>query len=81
MAEPLEPKTVEMSKIVSPAVQNQLQTHGLELVDTDLVRWQSGNPDHPRNWQTVRKGYDTLWILVLEFLAYGPHPESRRVSL
>ncbi|KAL4802817.1 major facilitator superfamily domain-containing protein [Aspergillus unguis] len=40
----------------------------LELTpDRQYVRWASTNPNHPRNWPTIRKVYDIGLIIFLEF--------------
>ncbi|KAL8836741.1 MAG: hypothetical protein Q9170_002805 [Blastenia crenularia] len=43
-----------------------LHEHGLELVDA-FVTWKTGNKNHPRNWSTKRKVYDTAIMLFLQF--------------
>ena len=45
-----------------------LKDHGLVLGDDGYIRWESQNPDHPRNWKLWRKVYDTGVILFLEFI-------------
>ncbi|KAL4935105.1 hypothetical protein BDV06DRAFT_137543 [Aspergillus oleicola] len=44
-----------------------LSKHGLELTpDGAFVRWSCSNPNHPRNWTTLRKVYDCSLIIFLE---------------
>lgn len=47
---------------------DRLKDHGLVLSDDGYIRWESQNPDHPRNWKLGRKVYDTGVILFLEFI-------------
>ncbi|KAL4806793.1 major facilitator superfamily domain-containing protein [Aspergillus unguis] len=47
-----------------PALLNE---HGLQLTpDAKFVRWSSTNQEHPRNWSTLRKLYDTSIIIFLD---------------
>ncbi|KAL4884448.1 major facilitator superfamily domain-containing protein [Aspergillus karnatakaensis] len=49
-------------------LQFALEEQGLELTpDGQYVRWARTNPNHPRNWRTIRKVYDIGLIIFLEF--------------
>ncbi|KAK8111752.1 uncharacterized protein PG998_008209 [Apiospora kogelbergensis] len=45
----------------------ELRAHGLERGPDDLIRWRRDSPDHPRNWSSRRKGFDTTVIIFFEF--------------
>jgi hypothetical protein len=50
------------------ALQIALEEQGLEFTPDGLhVRWANTNPNHPRNWRTLRKAYDIGLIILLEF--------------
>ncbi|KAL3454640.1 major facilitator superfamily domain-containing protein [Aspergillus insuetus] len=50
------------------ALQIALEEQGLEFTPDGLhVRWANTNPNHPRNWHTLRKAYDIGLIILLEF--------------
>ncbi len=52
----------------SPAPEQEiLANFGLERKSDGLVYWQAGSPDHPRNWSSRRKAFDTTVIILLEF--------------
>ena len=53
-----------------PDLSHKLENHGLVLSPDGYVRWNNKNPDHPRNWSTGRKTYDTAVIIFLEFITY-----------
>lgn len=44
-----------------------LEKHGLEMGDTNHVRWVKTNPRHPRNWSSWRKTYDFGLLIFLDF--------------
>ncbi|ORY68509.1 major facilitator superfamily transporter [Pseudomassariella vexata] len=64
-----------MGKIIGTMVQivskvdeaDQLASIGLERDADGFIRWRSDSPDHPRNWSTNRKIFDTVIIIFLEF--------------
>jgi len=45
----------------------QLAQQGLQRGSDGLISWQRGSKDHPRNWTTARKAFDTTVIIFLEF--------------
>lgn len=45
-----------------------IQEHGLTMNDDGYVRWGNLNSKHPRNWTPKRKAYNTIVILLLEFV-------------
>lgn len=45
----------------------ELAKHGLQRGDNGLITWQPDSKDHPRNWSTLRKCFDTTLIIFLEF--------------
>ena len=45
-----------------------IQEHGLTLNGDGYVRWGNLNSKHPRNWTPKRKAYNTIVILLLEFV-------------
>jgi len=45
----------------------QLARYGLQRGSDGLISWQRGSKDHPRNWSTARKAFDTTVIIFLEF--------------
>ncbi|KAH9905362.1 major facilitator superfamily transporter [Xylariomycetidae sp. FL2044] len=45
----------------------ELRCIGLTRGPDGLLRWRNDSPDHPRNWSTRRKVYDTTVITFLEF--------------
>ena len=47
---------------------SHLNEHGLALNENGFVRWENGNPKHPRNWSVKAKTYNTVIILLLEFI-------------
>ncbi|KAL2817607.1 major facilitator superfamily domain-containing protein [Aspergillus granulosus] len=56
---------ISTSKTVTEA---QLARHGLELEpSTGYIRWRKDTKDHPRNWSTCRKTFDTSLVMFLEF--------------
>lgn len=42
--------------------------HGLQLNESGFIRWGNDNPKHPRNWSGKAKAYNTVIILLLEFI-------------
>ena len=48
--------------------QVHLREHGLALNENGYVRWDNANPKHPRNWSAGAKAYNTVVILLLEFI-------------
>lgn len=45
--------------------------HGLEFTpDAQLVRWQQGNKQHPRNWPLYRRVFDISVIFFLDLFLY-----------
>lgn len=60
----------------SPDLDQKLESYGLILSSDGYVRWNNNNPDHPRNWPTGRKVYDTAVIIFLEFITYVAAPNS-----
>lgn len=47
-----------------------LASYGL-LRDSDgFIGWERNSEEHPRNWTTRRKIYDTVLIILLEFYTY-----------
>jgi hypothetical protein len=44
-----------------------LARYGLSRDAEGLVCWKADSPDHPRNWSTARKTFDTTVIILLEF--------------
>ncbi|KAL9602406.1 MAG: hypothetical protein Q9219_001829 [cf. Caloplaca sp. 3 TL-2023] len=73
----MEPKKLSTTaKIPSPEISlttlpyeayEVLRAHELELV-TGFVTWKAGNPNHPRNWPTKRKIYDTSVVILLQLV-------------
>ncbi|KAL4878795.1 major facilitator superfamily domain-containing protein [Aspergillus karnatakaensis] len=52
----------------SSVTNEQLARHGLRLdAQTGHIRWLNDSKDHPRNWTTLRKTYDTSLVMFLEF--------------
>ena len=51
-------------------VRELVQNHGLEVNEENHIRWQKQNPKHPRNWSGKRKAFNTVVILLLEFITY-----------
>lgn len=48
-----------------------LSEHGLEFTpDGQLVRWQPGNKQHPRNWPIHRRVFDICVIFFLDLFLY-----------
>ncbi|KAK4984022.1 hypothetical protein LTR50_006861 [Elasticomyces elasticus] len=45
-----------------------IQERGLVLNLDGYIQWHPQNPDHPRNWTSSRKAYNTPVILLLEFI-------------
>ena len=44
-----------------------LLAFGLERRGDGLIYWRRDSADHPRNWSTWRKTFDTTIIILLEF--------------
>ncbi|KAL8371126.1 hypothetical protein RB595_001125 [Gaeumannomyces hyphopodioides] len=44
-----------------------LAEYGLATKQDGTVCWKPDSPDHPRNWSTARKTFDTTIIILLEF--------------
>ncbi|KND86755.1 putative transporter [Tolypocladium ophioglossoides CBS 100239] len=73
---PSEPNDLECGKcsaeergVMAVAVDeaSQLRAYGVERRHDGLIYWKSDSTDHPRNWSTVRKVFDTAVIIALEF--------------
>ena len=47
---------------------DHLNEHKLMLNENGFVRWTNDNPKHPRNWSGKAKFYNTVIILLLEFI-------------
>lgn len=48
-----------------------LSEHGLEFTsDGQLVRWQRGNKEHPRNWPLYRRVFDITVIYFFDLFLY-----------
>jgi hypothetical protein len=45
-----------------------LHGHGLATDAAGFIRWRNDNPQHPRNWTLQAKMYNTIIILLLEFI-------------
>jgi MFS family permease len=45
-----------------------LDEHGLTTDHAGFVRWRNDNPRHPRNWTLQAKVYNTVIVLLLEFI-------------
>lgn len=45
-----------------------LAEHGLVINQDGFVRWSNDNPKHPRNWSPKAKTFNTVVILLLEFI-------------
>jgi len=45
----------------------ELSAFGLERRQDGLIYWRSDSAEHPRNWSTWRKTFDTAVIILLEF--------------
>ena len=58
----------EDMKIVSDILIETLDQNNLILNEEGFIRWENSNPKHPRNWSLPKKAYNTLIILLLEFL-------------
>lgn len=43
--------------------------YGLAITKEGLVHWKEGGTQHPRNWKSNRKLYDSLLVILFEFLA------------
>lgn len=47
-----------------------LASYGLFRDTAGLIGWETGSKEHPRNWSTRRKVYDTTLIIILELYTY-----------
>ncbi|OJJ05759.1 hypothetical protein ASPVEDRAFT_138139 [Aspergillus versicolor CBS 583.65] len=56
------------TSVASSLSDEQVARHGLEIdPETGYIRWRKDSKDHPRNWSTFRKTYDTSLVMFLEF--------------
>lgn len=51
---------------VSQDVLETIDQLGLKLDDEACLRWKSDCPDHPRNWSTSRKTFDTGLLFLFD---------------
>ncbi|KAK6209390.1 hypothetical protein LQW54_006243 [Pestalotiopsis sp. IQ-011] len=49
-------------------LKTRLAEHGLVINHDGFVRWHNDNPKHPRNWSSKAKAFNTVVILLLEFI-------------
>ncbi|KAI9643520.1 hypothetical protein NHQ30_008139 [Ciborinia camelliae] len=64
----IEPKASPFFEIASTqSLAWYLEKYGLEMGDTNYVRWTKTNPRHPRNWSSWRKTYDFGLHIFLDF--------------
>lgn len=54
---------------INDAVHADFSKYGLALTKEGLVHWKEGGTQHPRNWNTNRKLYDSFLVVLFEFLA------------
>lgn len=52
-----------------------LANHGLQRGPDGLITWKKGSHDHPRNWPTARKAFDTTVIVFLELFVQVPRTD------
>ena len=70
-----------LSKTDRSWAESVLSEHGLEFTpDGQLVRWQPGNKQHPRNWPLHRRVFDISVIFFLDLFLYVA-PYSTRALL
>ncbi|KAI9699244.1 MAG: hypothetical protein M1820_007216 [Bogoriella megaspora] len=50
----------------TPSLEDKLAEHGIQRDASNNVTWRRDSKDHPRNWSTSRKLYDTSVIILLE---------------
>jgi len=53
----------------SDAVHADFSKYGLAITKEGLVHWKEGGTQHPRNWTSNRKLYDSFLVILFEFLA------------
>lgn len=59
------------TSVASTLTDEQVARLGLEIdPETAYIRWRKDSKDHPRNWSTLRKTYDTSLVMFLEFYTY-----------
>lgn len=65
------PKTPTRTSVAAAAHRGYniavLTEYGLTTKQDGTVCWRPDSPDHPRNWSTARKTFDTTIIILLEF--------------
>jgi len=44
-----------------------LSLYGLQRKADGIIGWHADSKDHPRNWTSTRKTFDTTIIILLEF--------------
>jgi MFS family permease len=62
-----DPKQPPTHESASRPVSWYLEKHGLEMGESNYVRWTKTNPRHPRNWSSRRKAYDYSLLIFLDF--------------
>jgi hypothetical protein len=69
MAEPEDVTSVE-SGVPRTSLAEDIKPYGLLLTEEGYIRWDNQNPTHPRNWGASKKIYNSIIILLLEFVTY-----------
>lgn len=64
-------KDVERTSVNEiPSETSLLASYGLERDPGGFIGWRNDSKEHPRNWSTRRKVYNTTLIIVLELYTY-----------
>ena len=63
----LKPEIVTVTETADLESEPELGRLGLQRRSDGLITWQFDSKDHPRNWTTARKTFDTTVIIFLEF--------------
>ncbi|KAK4149847.1 polyamine transporter 1 [Chaetomidium leptoderma] len=77
----LKPGIVTVQEIKDANPESQIANLGLQRRSDGLISWRPDSKDHPRNWTTARKAFDTTVIIFLEFFAPVAHAAQLEFSL